>query len=408
MKRFHGIIATEDGRYTLAVLEQRNNKLSLTRTKTWDSHKTVHNALLLNTGVVLGIAAYWQSDRTLFAEAEHIQATGGFRFNAVCQPAPYNHHKEILASNIVAVAPDDAYLATIPNYFADSVPESYLAISPGDGYFKIGVVYRRQLVCVYNMAPAYEESLAGHLARIERYLKIRDPQLIFPHTICWLSSEKIPAVEESEVVHIPVDQFEDTEVMQAAGLACLQVSENAVPRFSGPTFENNFRRMRAGVYLGGVVLFLIAVLLLIMPLGLNAYTGWQLQKAKAQYEEVLLSNKEIGRMVSQNKQMAEKILRMNNTFARQTNWSQFLEAIGTERPRGVYFDRLGTKTAADNTNAIDVALTGWTDNEKSIMEFVNKLQKKSFLSNINPSSIQRDKKNTRLIRFKVMFRLILQ
>ena len=259
----------------------------------------------------------------------------------------------------------------------------------------------------YKMAPCSEDKIAGYMGRIQGYWNSTFADIPFPETVFIIGgSSDIP---DSAFVTAPVRIVEgenDVDALRAMGVAFARYSDS-IPLFASQTEESTFRKKRTLLY--GISTGLVAIPLLILAIfaGMNFWYGRTIDSFKAEYRHVISHNKDVRKIIDRNEELAETILRLENTFARKTIWGKFLYVIASGKPDNLYFERLASEPVKEKEHIINIALNGWTENESSVTEFISTLQELPYVTQITLSSMERDKKKSSVYLFKILCTLLL-
>jgi Tfp pilus assembly protein PilN len=397
--RLHGIVARRNGGYLLTTVGRNASGWRLRRVRSWQN-SPVRNALLLGIGASLGMESHWRRGEVT---PDDIAAENDEWLGIACvTPAmQFDTHVRALAGNVIGVVPEESYLASVPRALDPSCPESFISVRPESGYYEIGVVHDGVLRVAFRLAPARPESLAGHVARIDRYIASRATYGA-PEVMYWLDSSRPPEVEGVEFRHVSPEKLggraDDGTVLRAAGVALSALSDPAL-RFAGPTERSGSRHVRAALHVLTAGLFALVVAGAVAAFAADGALGAMLEARRSRYERVLSSNEDIRELREDNRELAQRILQLRQTLTRQTNWSEFLELLGTSRPDGLSFVQLGSEPVPETEGRMRIALAGWAEREADVTSFISRLQRSSILSNVSLASLQREGPNAS--RFKV-------
>ncbi len=417
MEQCYGIVYTDEGRYVMAVMRPgRNNTWTCVGTSQWQSNNIFRRILLFHHGIYFGIASWWRPQEhdvpgdTMVAagyDSPSLPSSGYNRFEPVAHTADITIHEEELQANLLAVVPEDIVLATLPLYLGEDSGDSFVTIYGNEEYYIIGVTVQRSLTAVFHMVPGSPEKLAGYIARVQRYWDIRCKSTPFPDTIVTVGETEYTPDSAFEKPPLRVAEAENEIArLRAMGTALAQ-NEETVPLFSGQTPEASFRKARSwlyGISAGLVVTGLIAAALYS---GLNFWFHKKKLAYEKEYQHIIGYNKEIKKLTDRNNEIAETILRLENTFSRRTLWGKFLHGIGKNRPEDLYFERFGSEPIKGNSQAIKIAIMGWTPKELSVTTFIATLQKMPYVTQITLSSMERNKKKRSIYGFKIICTLLL-
>lgn len=416
MENLYGIVHTEDGRYVMATIRSNDaGTWSLAKVRQWQSHNVLRGILLFHRGIYFGIASWWKphqdnvpiTNMLIASDKSSVSTDTDGSFDVITHAADIDIHRETLQANLLAMVPEDTFLATLPLYLSDEAGDSFVSIYGSIDHYSIGVTIDRKLTVSFRMTPGSPERLSGHIGRIKRYWNMNFPDKSFPDTIVTIgdmTNTPDSAFEKSPIRVL--DTEKDIYVLKAMGSAFAQ-KESTVSRFAEQTPEASFRKKRTWIYgvSGGLVcLGLCAVALF------SGIDFWFVKKKAAyeeEYQHIVVYNQEVKKLTERNNELAETILRLEDTFTRRTLWGKFLHEIGKNKPGDLYFERFGSEPIPNNSQAIRIALSGWTPEEKSVTNFIAKLQNMPYVTQITPSSIERDKKKRSIYGFKILCTLLL-
>jgi hypothetical protein len=403
-KRF-GISITDDGKFVEAAVRVKRHEIKISSVRRWDSHSFLKNYFLLSRAIVLGLPAHWI--RQLPDDSEGLAAGSVPSSFSICtSQTEFDHYSETLRNNIVAIYPDDAFLATIPRYFVNAAPNSFVSIAVISGVVKIGIVLKNTLVAVFNVKASTHAELEGHLGRIERYLRFNGTELPVLDTHYLLTEVGCydPSAGTATKVSCGND---DIDVIKAVGCALCDDS-TVVPRFCGPTPANRFRLLRSAIIICAIAVTAFTGLAITALYGYNTKCATRIADAKQAYSHILLNNTEIKDLVTEGDSISRKMIRVHTRLSRPTNWAPFLDQLGTLRPTGLFIERLGSEPADDGSSKTRIALGGWCESETIATDFIKSLKKSPLLTGVTLSSIERIKEPATSCRFKIICVLSLQ
>lgn len=413
MRNLYGIVHTEDGRYVMASMRcDESGKVASSGIRRWQSNNFLMPYLLFHRGVCFGIASWWRPrtsnvplDNMVYADSDAYDDNR--RFDIVAHAADLRIHTQALKSNLLAVVPEDTFLVSLPlNLYKEDV-NSFISISCTSNYYLAGIIIDKQLIASFKMAPCSEDKLPAHIGRIRRYLNINFPNITFPETVFVIgnSSNTPDSAFAKPPIHISEEEG-DINVLRAMGAAFAQNVES-VPLFASQTEESIYREKRTLIFGISAGLIVIPVLLVAFFIGINFWSSKRIDSFKADYQHVISHNKDVKKIIDRNNELAETILRLEDTFTRKTIWGKFFHAIARNKPDNLYFARLGSEPVKDKENIIRIALTGWTPKESSVTNFISILQELPYITQITLSSMERDKKKTSVYSFKILCTLLL-
>lgn len=414
MKNLYGIVYTEDGRYVMVAMRRNESGAwTVTGVRRWQSNNVVMPHLLFRKGVSFGINAWWRPGTAVLPKDTLVSVlpseSGGEaqRFDIVTYSADLRIHTQALKSNLIAVAPQDSFLATLPLNLSGKGEESFLSLCSGKDYFLIGVTVNRRLLVSYRVAPCSEDKVTGHIRRVQGYWITTFPDIPFPETVFIIGDST--TIPDSAFVKKPVsieEREEDISVLRAMG-AAFAGNGDSVPLFQLQTEEAAFRENRSLLYGISAGLVAVPLLILVFFLVINFWYGRSINTYKEEYRHVISHNRDVKKIIDRNKLLAETILRLENTFTRKTMWGKFLYSIASRKPDDLYFERFASEPLKDKETVINIALNGWTENESSVTEFISILQELSYVTQITLSSMERDKKKSSVYLFKISCTLLL-
>jgi Tfp pilus assembly protein PilN len=401
----YGVIAADDGSFLMACAKKRTRHWQLASVHRWESTDRIKSFLLLHRGVIAAVPSVWKKiphkDGTSSGEFVYAQTDAALSPHAhglVLDP-----FERRLSGNLLSIVPDDAYLATVPRALADNPVSSFVAVDKIDTWYKIGIIIDARLVAVFTMAPAVPDKLESHLGRIERYFTHAACGIAMPKHLYLLDeavdAETVPLYTVTNV-HCEKAGFSDRESLMAFGAALSGIT-GTVPQLLPASGRSAFRRVRAGLYAAAALLCACMVLLaagipatrLLMERHLDGY--------KKQYQAILMQNTDIRQMMEQNESLARSITALSEIMSHQTNWSSFLQLIGTIRPQGLYLDMLGSETLNAGTGNVRIAMSGWSQNESLVTDFISGLQKSKEIADVSLSSLERGGTQN-IVNFKVV------
>lgn len=418
MQNLYGVVSNDDGRYVMAAMRSNEpNVWKLAKYTEWESHNLLRRILLFHRGVYFGIKS-WQKprgseinvDSTTIIEQDTsgaLKDDGQRAFDIITNDTSLDIHREALSSNLLGIVSEDSFLTAMPLYMYEKAGDSFITIYGNGSYYSIGFTSQKKLLVSFKMAPGDKEKLPGHLGRIERYWNRKFPDMPFPDTIITMGDpEHTPDAAFNQKVHRIEDIPHDEHVLKAMGCALAQQNDLA-PLFVKETPESSFRRKRTFMYGLSVGILFLGVGLLLFFSGMNIWFSNKKTAYENEYQKVIVNNQEIKKLLLRSNELAETITRLENTLSRQTIWGKFFHAIGKERPEGLYFERLGTEPLKDKEQVVRVAISGWTEKETNVTDFIAKLQDMPYVTQITLSSMERNKKKRSIFGFKVLCTLLL-
>jgi Tfp pilus assembly protein PilN len=418
MQNLYGIVHTDDGRYIMAsVRYDESNVWKLAGLKQWESHNVLKRIFLLHRGIYFGIKSWQKPQESDFSDDNLISAiydkpdvlASGNKGNLdiVTNSADLNAHKEALCANLLGVISEDAFLATIPLCMHGKTGDSFVTVYGNGQYYIIGITVNEKLLASFRMALGAHEKLSGHLGRIERYWNVKFPDVEFPDRIIAMGDpDHTPDTAFDKPAYRVESIPQDEHPLKAMGCALAQ-EKKVLPLFTKETQESFFRKKRTLIYSLSAGFLLLGLLSFTVLSGLNIWYNNKKTAYENEYQKVIGNNQEIKKLLKRSNELAETIMRLENTLSRQTTWGKFFHAIGNERPEDLFFERLGTEPVKDKEQAVRVALTGWSSKEGNITDFIAKLQGMPYITEVILSSIERNKKKRSIFGFKILCTLLL-
>lgn len=419
MKKLFGIVYSDEGNYIMAAMQRTSAALpwSCSALRRWPDSNSLRRILLLHRGVYFGINSSWIPGRhdvpftemsfTIDRSPEDSASTSLQDFEPVAHTANLSLYTQAFQNNLLGVVPQDIFLATIPKNMFKGIEESFISFFVHERYILIGIVLSGNLRAVFTLSPGTAEKLSVHLGRVKRFWEFKYTHEVFPRQLISIGAgpDRIGIIFEKPPLHL-LETETDINSLRAMGTALAQ-QEKTVPRFAAQAPEASGRMLRTSVYALSLLLIILGICGIVLFSGLNYWDA----KAKAEYEQeyqsVIVNNQEIKSLTQRNNELAETILRLEDTFTRQTIWGQFLHEIGEKKPADLYFERFGSEPIAANNAAIRIALAGWTPRETSVTQFIGILQNMPYVTQITLSSMERDKKKQSIYGFKILCTLLL-
>jgi hypothetical protein len=399
MNSFHGIAATSDGTYVLVTAVKTKNGWKITGKSHWQIGDLLRNSLLFTKFVNLGIECKWI--RTLPEDLTHLVTSSESQHLSPCiHQSHLTLHTQHLEKNLNRCYPDDAFLCTIPLYLVTSTaPDSFITIFKDESQLKIGITCNRKLSAVFSLPSLMFGQLSGYLERIRRYWNKIAGKVDFPSIVYTINNQDLHPGEQFSLKNVQIPTS-DTSEIKAFGVALCSQAQ-VVPSLQGPSRVSSFRFIRTAVYALSACLVLCGIIA-------TGYTYYDivnkknaLRKCEIEYKNILNNNNEIRTLTATGESLAKKILRIQKFAATPTRWNQFLELIGSIRPKSLYFDRFASEQRSENSSDVKIALTGWAETETTVTDFIQKLNKHDFVKNVSLSTLEQDKTLNK-IRFKIL------
>lgn len=396
-----GLAIAPDGSILQVVLVKKAQSWSCSSCGVLSSHWWMKHLRLDAQGVSGAVPAVWRSQRADW-EAEHCLDIPNPPFSLLTTPLQVSRYREQFDSTLLGVYTEDAFLATIPLFCINATPDSFVSVYKDDQCFRIGVVSERRLLVVYRFAPALADRLPCFLGQLERWLTRLQPGFMMPRTLYFFNMDTL-TLDGWRTLPAELKGVDsaDLSALQAAGVALLPVEE-IVPPFAAPSPRSAFRSTRAMIVRGVGALVAGALLVGVAMESAILLRSSQAVALRKHYDAIVRSDADIEIIRASNEALAASILRISASMSQRTNWTPLLEAMASQRPKGLFFERLGSEPLADSSGSIRLALTGWADGHLTITAFIEKLQQLDFVSAISLSSIEQDKLKSSITRFKVL------
>ena len=402
MRKLTGIVPAPDGSFVQVSLSDIQATWKVTQVKRREIHSTISNLLLLNTGVNLGIESRWNHLKIPEYMELNTTATSEGEFSACAQSAQYKLYSDALENNLCGVFPDDAYLCTIPLNFSESLPDSFVTVAQEETFYKIALIIERQLIVVFSLPFVDSRQLYGYLLRIQRYWQDLGSQKKFPETVVLLNISDL-VIEEVKDLRTISFHKDDILLAKAAGIALCAV-EKGVPSFSGQTDACRFKTARSMGYLFSVSLLVLSIVLFAVTGLSNIIYQQKINKCMALYNNTIDHNKEIRGLLKTGEMLADKFSRIDSVGSQQSTWAKLLHLIGSQRPAGLFVEKLGSDPMQKSTN-IKIALVGWSVNENAVTDMLKKMNASLLVTNVVLANLERDAKKNNLYTFKILCQL---
>lgn len=399
MKRRYGISINSDGYFVCATLCRSHRTWKLKNVRRWSSQSYLKNYLLLDRAVNLGLQCHWIR-KPPQDTANLILCSEGSSFTACADRIEYDHFSDVLRNNLDAVFPDDALLLTLPIHFVSNARPSFISIFNDPPVVKIGIIIESALIAVFNVKTSSHRELEGHIGRIERYLHKVIPSMPALEVRYLINDIDFYDYAASGVQKVPCGSA-DPSVLKAMGCALCAI-DGVVPRLGGPTLESRFRLIRKYVLYGALLVSVIAGLLSAALFTVGGHFKRQVTDARKRYENILANNNEIRELISAGDCLSNRIMQINRRASRKTKWGPFLQSIGSLRPTGLFFERLGSEPLPGSNSKMRIALAGWCENETVATSFIKTLNGVPFLSGVTLASMERINVQQPACRFKIV------
>jgi Tfp pilus assembly protein PilN len=403
-----GVVPSENGRYVMVALSKGAPERSRMWVRRWDIGDKLQTLKLLQRGVYCGIPSFWKS--ALSRTPQNILSVDGYdtSFTPWADGMIASIHSEGLSDNLLGLVPEDSYLCTLPLYFGDNAPPSFIAVHGVSAvhdhppYFKIGIVLDKKLIAVFAFSPGVGNVLESHVARIRRSFIRAYPQRTFPEHVFLLGLDPSFVMDHFSVHPLSVKvggaTVRGSDELKALG--CALVGRDAVlPVFSGSSSAGG-RRFRARLWLASAMIILGTMLAACAPAVVNYFLAKKILSYETQERLSTFNNPDIRAVMARNERLGASIFRLNAKSKDQTQWAVFLRSLGNLRPEGLYFEKLGSEVAAASAKAVRIAISGSARNETMVTDMISRLQKSGLISNISLSSLEKNKTQTSLCDFK--------
>ena len=355
MKTLHGIVSNESGRYTMASVRRMKRGADRISFSQWAIHNKLRALLLLHRGALCGLGALWRRSSEP-AESGSLAAYGD---NAPLKPianAAFAHaHETALGKNLSALIPDDAFLCTLPPRFADPSTLSFVSVYLYDDRCEIGIIREKKLSAVFTMTPGSLEALESHLGRIQRYWNLHFPRDSFPTRLYLFNAPAGRLVEGFSVMPLSVKAGKTAYTGQAhlRALGCaLAGGSGDVPTFPCKTVEPAMRMFGAAALLATAAVLVLTAFSILVPAMVTEVFQLKLKTYEARYGHIIGKDPEIQTVQRGSDSLARLISGARTKNAGRTQWARFLEAMGADRPVGLYFDKLGSEPVKGAPGAV--------------------------------------------------------
>ncbi|MBN1309424.1 MAG: PilN domain-containing protein [Chitinispirillaceae bacterium] len=398
MRKRYGISVTDDDIFVCTALRPSRRGWRLAKVRRWNGNSFMRNYLQLHRRVHLALPCHWV--RLPPSDTTDIVCSRETPFTACSGRTECDHFSETLGNNLAAAYPDDAFLATLPQRFGASVPDSFVSLFAASNAVKIGIVFDTALIAVFNVAAASPRELEGHIGRIERYLIPLFPAMSFPEKRYLLN--EIVLYDESMA---PAERLscgsDDPAVLKAMGCALCETGRS-VPRLLGPVDARWYLSLRTLLMYGAFLLFIAGGVAAASLFAYGRLTQQKVRAAQKAYRHLLATNAEISDLIAVGNDLSRQIMDFNRRASRTTTWGPFLQLIGSLRPSGLFLERLGSEPADGAASRFRIALAGWCENETVATDFIKMLNNSPLLSGVTLSSMERVDKQQAACRFKIV------
>jgi hypothetical protein len=409
----YGITPNDQGRYVLVSLHMgKRMRLSVRR---WNVGDKLQDLRLLHRGVYCGVPSFWKSASSP-AVPDMLAAPGPDKgFIPWTDRTAAAVHTEALSNNLLALVPEDSYLCTVPFLCGDPSLHSFISVhavpanQDQQAYFKIAVIVNKTLIAVFALAPGAFDALEFHLGRIRRFFGRCLQHVVFPEHVYVLGIENTFSSAHFLTHPLPTKIGHSTihaeDELKALGCALAQYA-GTVPVFAGPSKAGSSRHFRAAAWIAAFIILLATAFAACVPTLMNVFLRRELAVYGEQYHSVVINNPVITAAVARNDSLGASILKMNAKSRQRTNWGRFLQALGSERPEGLFYEKLGSETAGALSNAVRIAISGFAQGETRVTDLIARLQKTGLIANISLTSMEKNKTKPNICDFKIVCTLI--
>lgn len=402
MQKLIGIIPTDDGTFVQVTLTEDQKSWKVSQVKNREIQDNIANILLFNSGVLLGVQSHWLHQNSPDYLDFHTASASVDDFYACTKSAHYQLFCETLNDNLLGVYPDDAYLCTIPLFTTESPVESFVSLAKEGNIYKVGIVIESQLIVAFSLPSCDSRQMRGYLLRIKRYWNNLQTGIKFPEIIYALDVKDFNVDIIGDIRHVSF-QPHDINIVKAAGVALCGLKKT-VPRFSGETNASHFKEFRAFTYITSAVIVLAAIFAFAVTGIMNIHYSYKIEKCKVVYNNIIDQNKEIRDLLKTGGNLAEKLARVYSVGSKQSTWAKLLHLLGSDRPQGLFIDKLGSDPIQKGTK-VKIALAGWSQKETAVTEMLKKLNASLLVTNVTLANLERDAKNKNIYTFKILCQL---
>ncbi len=438
MKSVYGTARNADGDFVAVKLTKKSEQWEAVGVTTWPVRGYGAELHSLGKSVYLAVKGAWQPTAYTDEQIDLVAVPGAGGFSASVFRAERDIDMEVFGCTIAGVVPIDSYLTTIPLHFAENVAESFVCVHVEDETVHIGITIDRTPAAVFHVGPGTDERmLEGHLGRLERYWTRLDTGIPFPEKVYAIGSARAVSPDWTKVN--PGKEFENRFALGALGAALCHLY-SSVPFFSGAEHSPAIGAVRTALTRVAAAVIILGITAVGIPLGIHTYNQMRINSFENEYRQVVSGNAEIRADIRKTESLAQTVLQLHDDFSRRTTWGRFLDDIGRIRPDKLYLTRLGSEAIEDrpprnkknhrvrtidrglskpqmqkdstanpdNSNReVRIAMVGWAHKEELITEFMGSLQKMGIVHDIQLASLERDKKNRAITRFRILCRLTL-
>lgn len=400
MKRIKlfGIAVIDDGTFICATVVRDSNGWRKGVVRRWASGSTLRNYLLLHRRVNLALPGHW-TGQSIEESDDIITVNTEKSFFVRTNQSVYDHFSGLLRNNLHAILPDDAALAALPFHFHENCRQSYIALCNDNGTIRTGMIIDGQIIFALSCRCDNAEKLRGHLERLRHFCTRSLSPLAFPDSIYTLNDLPFP-FPDAQRIDCGSD---DPSVLTAMGAAVSTHDQSiTIPRFGELYPETKLRVVRLALLSSALVLLLgtavISTILAVHTVSLER----RVSTASDAYRNLLNNNVDIRQLIATGDSLSRKVLKINRRIANPTMWGPFLHMLGTNRPDGLFLERLGSEPVSGDGTKIRIALGGWCKTETIATDFIKVLSASPLLNNVTLSSMERVGKEQQACRFKIV------
>ncbi len=405
MKSVFGTTRNANGDFVAVKLVKRGELWESSAVKTWPVRGYGAELHSIGKAVYLAVKGAWQPTSYTDEQADRIVVPGAGGFSASVFRAERDIDMEVFGCSVSGTVPTDSYLTTIPLHYAESVTESFVSVYVEDEIVHVGVTIDRTPAVVFHLGSGTDERmLEGHLGRVERYWNRLDTGVEFPQTVYNIGNAC--SIPSGWIRVSPGNGCDDKYSLTALGAALCHVYRS-VPFFSGSEHSPRVSALRGALTYAAAAVFVLGIAGVGIPLGIHKYNRIRIDSFEKEYRRVVSGNAEIRAGIRETDSLARTVLRLHKEFSRRTTWGRFLEELGRIRPDGLYLSRLGSEPIENNNSEVRIAVVGWAHKEELITTLMGSLQSTGMVDDIQLASLERDKKNRAITRFRILCRLTL-
>jgi len=395
-----GAIHTRDDSIVYARLKMSHGRWNVDVIDSWPASNTLKTTLRLSGGAVLGLCAEWRRNTANLALELPVSGRNA-GINPYLHSGKFDILLETLSGSITSLTAEDSFLLTLPLAFCVNPPESFVSVYSENNIVTFGTVIAKKLEAVFSFPCDNVSCVEASSARIRRYwghvLKRGD----FPQKVFALSSD----IQNVHYDGMDIEPLALPKVLNNGGAIKAAGAALAIP-YSAPTFgllpKYGFRKYRSVLLKVSVILFCLSLIAALASVSLNAHARAKLADSEKIYYSHLNENKTLHGLNKTANELSAKIFSIENAYTKSTDWGNLLRHLSDVKPDGLFLERLGTDYVQGAENNLKIALSGWSQTETAVTEFISGLQKSDNINNVSLSSMERDTKNKNICRFKIL------